>query len=750
MKKLLILLVYLLPFFAIGQDEAIKEPWVISDKGNATTLNGQAYDTAGVIINSVWKYNPVSGEWEIGVDNTGGDAATTDYRDFNEILTIGNPLAGIHRLWIHTAGKVMIQNSAGDIDSLATEAQIIILQDTNAAQRVNINLNTTNISKLDDSVTIHREDINALIALNADISYGESYVANYRDKVLDDGGTYYPNTSGYTVGKLKSADILNKAVALWTASAGKLQTIYSIKNFDDAQIDVAASTIRSRVTADGFVKNEAVDMPRIDYTAGDAVINIEDATTQLITTPETFSSFTVSGVTIEGDASTAGSDLINLDFTTDWATLGAGTTIVDANNFTTQSGQGIWNTIGLVEGTMYTIHIKGTQPAGGYINIISGTTGISITGDITDDSFDLTGDFTWGANAGIGDLFIKYNSGSIGDNIYVETFTIQEVSGFTSPSADGYEAFKLVESSVDEQHFINSDLVQFTSGEKFTYSVYAKYDGVRKWLFIRPNLTSRSSAMGYFNLETGETGTVIGSAELNITHIVNGWYRCELTGLGASTATTQMKMFMSDEDAGSAAPSYLGDGSTISIFGANFTQTDYAHAFIYAGVEGSPITTSSDAITGAGDATLFSGVNSSGVLFAEIAAFTETASTRSMSLYKDINNYVSIRYTSSINEIKAVVTVGGIITANIDYTVTSTLDFHKVAVLWNSTGASLYIDGAVVGPPSTTNSSFPASTITTFSFATGGTTSNPFYGKYQQGGVYTELTDAELVTLTTP
>jgi hypothetical protein len=69
--------------------------------------------------------------------------------------------------------------------------------------------------------------------------------------------------------------------------------------------------------------------------------------------------------------------------------------------------------------------------------------------------------------------------------------------------------------------------------------------------------------------------------------------------------------------------SYSGDGTSgVYIFGAQLEEGSYPTSYIQSEAGGT-VSRVADAVTGAGDATLFSSVNSSGVLYAEIAALSD-------------------------------------------------------------------------------------------------------------------------------
>jgi hypothetical protein len=103
----------------------------------------------------------------------------------------------------------------------------------------------------------------------------------------------------------------------------------------------------------------------------------------------------------------------------------------------------------------------------------------------------------------------------------------------TAIAPDGtLSADLLQENSTNNPHHILSGVSTVTGGTNFTLSVYAKPSG-REWLAIQSNGGSLSA---YFNLAgSGSIGTVGSGVTANITAIENGWYRCSISAVAATT-----------------------------------------------------------------------------------------------------------------------------------------------------------------------------------------------------------------------
>jgi len=139
-----------------------------------------------------------------------------------------------------------------------------------------------------------------------------------------------------------------------------------------------------------------------------------------------------------------------------------------------------------------------------------------------------------------------------------------------------------------------------------------------------------------------------------------------------------------------------------------------------------------------------------GVLFVEMAALSDDGTLRCITLSDGgTTNRVFILYNTTSNSIRALVvstsTSGGI-SFDEEHTVTSTLDFHKIAIKWKLNDFALWIDGDEVATD--TSGAAPVG-LDRIVFDVGNGTYD-FYGKVKQLQVYkTALSDSELETLTT-
>jgi len=130
-----------------------------------------------------------------------------------------------------------------------------------------------------------------LIISQRNISFGESYIANYRDTVINDGATYYPNSAGYEYAAIKQQNIYPSLLTI--PSAEKLSKLYSILPPDrTGDFTVSRASIATRINSDGILVTEANDVIRFDYTNGFPEILVEGQSTNLALRSEEFDNVT--------------------------------------------------------------------------------------------------------------------------------------------------------------------------------------------------------------------------------------------------------------------------------------------------------------------------------------------------------------------------------------------------------------------------------------------------------------------------
>jgi len=310
-------------------------------------------------------------------------------------------------------------------------------------------------------------------------------------------------------------------------------------------------------------------------------------------------------------------------------------------------------------------------------------------------------------------------------------------SGFVSPNGTE-NSYKLKEDTSTGLHLVKPPNSSFASNI-YTLSVFAKYNG----RVLQIASTSTGGHYANFDLLNGVIGNIGGStANVTMTEISNGWYRCSMT----TTSNMNTAIINTVQSATSVyQESYTGDGTSgIYIFGAQVENGSYPTSYIP--TSGSTVTRNQDQFTRDGIASLIN--STEGVLFAEMAALDNDLTTRMISLSDGGNsNRIHMFYHSVSNEIAVNYRVSGTTESSIAFVVSNITNFNKIAFKWKSADFSLWINGVEVGTDSNTTM-LPADTLNTLAFEQGNGGNN-LYAKVKQLQVYdTALTDNQLIQLT--
>ena len=307
-------------------------------------------------------------------------------------------------------------------------------------------------------------------------------------------------------------------------------------------------------------------------------------------------------------------------------------------------------------------------------------------------------------------------------------------------SPDGtLSGLKINETTSNSQHYSTSYEASVVSGGTiYTVSFYIKkgtYDLVK--VYTQSSRISVSINITFSTESTNASGSDFVSGSNFMEDAGNGWYR---VGFSATANTTgEVSLYLPPKD----LSTYAGDISQYTEYwGMQIEQGSYATSYIP--TSGSTVTRNQDIFTRDGIGSLIN--STEGVLFIEMAALSESGNYRELGLSDGTtSNRVLISYKSTDNVIRGSFQGSG--GTNLEYTVASSEDFHKIAVKWKVNDFALWVDG-VERATDTSGSSFPADTLNSLNFNSGAG-GDIFYGKVKQLQVYkTALTDTQLAALT--
>ena len=502
-------------------------------------------------------------------------------------------------------------------------------------------------------------------------------------------------------------------------SGYQAEKIYSVLPTNgDADLNFSRSGVANRINSDGLIEEMAINVPRLDYSDGTCPsLLLEPQSTNLITYPLSFgnSYWTKSGASIEGDASTAGAELITLqndrEFTTtvgNWAGYNGATILwqsVGRVDVTMNTGAPAWSGITLPNSALSSTPVVGNI----YKLEIELEQGNAFVNNIRIDFGGATQDVTIGANQ----VFTVYLKAISTSQLYVyavpdenakfwliRSVSVKEVQGFSSPSVDNpLGAFKLVEGSNNGNHKLFKSGVTITSGIKNTHYFYAKAGG-RNWVRLTNDNMFSSSA--YFDLSNGVVGTVTGlSAEIK--SLVNGWYKCSVTYLTTTTDSYPVIQLASADN----STSYQGDGTSgVYIFGAQLEALPYATSLMLPATEGSTVTRVAETASKSGlsseigqtEGTIFIDFNVSNVSPKFIFSLDDGGISDFILLDTTPVNEIGLKIRQSSGSITRVI-LGNVLS----------IGNHKIGVNYKSGDYSLYVDGNLEG--TSTSTLFPSGII---------------------------------------
>ena len=461
-----------------------------------------------------------------------------------------------------------------------------------------------------------------------------------------------------------------------------LPIMMKLSNYKPLPFNFSRASSATVINKDGLIETVGSGEPRIDYKDNSkGALLLEPSRTNLITYSSDFPNpyWAKSGATIQGDPSTAGSELIvNGDFATDsdWIkqtgwTISGGVASCDGTQtsivYLYQTGIG-------VIGKTYKCEFEVTSYTSGSIKLSSnGNDGSYVSS---------TGIHTEYLNFIGTNCFMTVTSDFIGS---IDNVSVKEVQGFTSPDGTN-NAFKLVESSVNEIHSLVRTFSS-TSGNSYSFKIYVKYNG-RRHFALR-----ESGSTGYYVVFDLLEGTIISSSNATgtIKPMEDGWFEVTHTSVAGVSFNIGYFLLSDSYVSGNVAP-YQGDGTSgVYIYGAQLEQGSYPTSYIP--TQGSVVTRAADSCSQDASQVITSG---QGTIYCETTKWVTSNNGRFVALSDNTSsNYVIIIQNVNYSNFAVYISNGGV--NQLTYVPTNSIkDNSKIAVGYINNNVSISVNGSIV------------------------------------------------------
>ena len=239
--------------------------------------------------------------------NIEGSANVAIGRDAGRSALVGNKNAGNNNIYIGsytkssisttTTNEIVIGDSAigngsdtvtlgnDSITNTYLKGDVEVVGNIKADSFIKDSGTSTQFLKADGSVdttvyastdnTYNKTDSDSLFTsktLSQNISFGEGYASNYRSRVLDYGGTFFPRPLGYEIGLMKEQNLFQKAKLSLLPSGVGVGNLHNIKPKNDTFNFTRASSA-TYIDEDGLIAISPINTPRLNYPLIDGVVN---------------------------------------------------------------------------------------------------------------------------------------------------------------------------------------------------------------------------------------------------------------------------------------------------------------------------------------------------------------------------------------------------------------------------------------------------------------------------------------------
>lgn len=179
-----------------------------------------------------------------------------------------------------------------------------------------------------------------------------------------------------------------------------------------------------------------------------------------------------------------------------------------------------------------------------------------------------------------------YYRGQFNQNLVTQSETFSTWTQFlnvsnnpsSEPSPSGIGTSRVIQDdSTNASHRLLANNVSYVAGQTYTQSVYAKAGTGTAIQLLFGSTEFGVDEWATFNLSNGTIGSVgtgVTGSDAVIQAVGNGWYRCSLTS-PCTTSGTNVAVAINltnSQSTTTRAPSYVGSGQTVFIWGAQLTE----------------------------------------------------------------------------------------------------------------------------------------------------------------------------------